>query len=82
MKEARRKLPFWRRRKLRSDWGKKVRADAPILVMAGELIAMYEPDYASEDDIADAPNAVIAPTDSDSEDSDNGSVPTEKRGGG
>ena len=50
--------------------------------MAGELIAMYEPDYASEDDIADAPNAVIAPTDSDSEDSDNGSVPTEKRGGG
>ena len=61
VKESRRKLSFRRRRKLRGDWGKEVRSSVPILCQAGNLISQFEPGYQSEDNTADAQNAIPAP---------------------
>ena len=61
VKESGRKLSFRRRRKLRGDWGKEVRSSVPILCQAGNLISQFEPGYQSEDNTADAQNAIPAP---------------------
>ena len=73
VKESRRKLAFWRRRKLRGEWGAKVRSEVPILSLAGDLISQYEHAYQSDGDTADAQNAAPVPdspmwSDSDAED--------------
>ena len=61
LKEVRRRLSFWCRRKLQSDWGRQIRAEIPILMKMDSVVQKFEPDYNSDEDIADAPNVVQVP---------------------
>ena len=74
LKEVRRRLSFWCRRKLQSDWGRQVRREIPILQRMDSVVQKFEPDYKSDEDIADAPNVVQvppSPVESDDEEEEN-----------
>ena len=71
LKEARRRLSFWCRRKLQSERGRQIRVEIPILQKMDSVVQKMEPDYNSEEDIADAPNVVqVPPSPIESEDTD------------
>ena len=61
LKDVRRRFPFWCRLKLQSARCRQARKEITILQKMDHVVKTFEPDYNSEDDIADAPNVALVP---------------------